>query len=74
MFRRRLALAIFLFTYVFIAGARLPFVKLDRPGGALLGAVLMVVVGVVTPAEVFGHSADPTRGRSTWTPSSCCSG
>ncbi len=60
-FRRRMALAIFLFTYLFIAGTRLPFVKLDRPGGALLGAVLMVVAGVVTPAEVFGHSDDPTR-------------
>jgi Na+/H+ antiporter NhaD/arsenite permease-like protein len=55
------ALAIFLLTYVFIAGARLPFLKLDRPGGALLGAVLMVVLGVVTPAEVFNHSADPSR-------------
>ncbi|MCY1032085.1 SLC13 family permease [Corallococcus sp. BB11-1] len=53
-----MALAIFLFTYIFIAGARLPFLKLDRPGGALLGATLMVVAGVVTPAEVFGHSAD----------------
>ncbi|RKH63289.1 anion transporter [Corallococcus interemptor] len=52
-----MALAIFLFTYIFIAGARLPFVKLDRPGGALLGATLMVVAGAVTPAEVFGHSA-----------------
>lgn len=56
-----MALAIFLFTYVFIAGARLPFFKLDRPGGALLGAVLMVVLGVVTPAEVFNHSEDPAR-------------
>ncbi|MBN8232423.1 anion transporter [Corallococcus macrosporus] len=56
-----MALAIFLFTYIFIAGARLPFVKLDRPGGALLGATLMVVAGVVTPAEVFGHSSD--RGQ-----------
>jgi Na+/H+ antiporter NhaD/arsenite permease-like protein len=56
-----LALAIFLFTYVFIAGARLPFLRLDRPGGALLGAVLMVVTGVVSPAEVFNHSADPSR-------------
>jgi Na+/H+ antiporter NhaD/arsenite permease-like protein len=52
------ALAIFLFTYVFIAGARLPFLRLDRPGGALLGAVLMVVTGSVTPAEVFNHSAE----------------
>ncbi len=56
-----MALAIFLFTYVFIAGVRLPFIKLDRPGGALLGATLMVVAGVVTPAEVFGHSTE--RGR-----------
>ncbi len=56
-----MALAIFLFTYVFIAGARLPFLKLDRPGGALLGAVLMVVTGVVAPAEVFNHSAESSR-------------
>ncbi|WP_342373803.1 SLC13 family permease [Myxococcus stipitatus] len=56
-----MALAIFLFTYVFIAGARLPYLKLDRPGGALLGAVLMVVLGVVTPAEVFNHSENPAR-------------
>ncbi|NVJ06954.1 anion transporter [Myxococcus sp. AM001] len=56
-----MALAIFLFTYVFIAGARLPYLRLDRPGGALLGAVLMVVAGVVTPAEVFNHSADANQ-------------
>lgn len=56
-----MALVIFLLTYVFIAGARLPFLKLDRPGGALLGAVLMVVAGVVTPAEVFNHSESPSR-------------
>nr|WP_255653309.1 MULTISPECIES: anion transporter [unclassified Myxococcus] len=50
-----------MFTYVFIAGARLPFLKLDRPGGALLGAVLMVVFGVVSPAEVFNHSEDTAK-------------
>jgi Na+/H+ antiporter NhaD/arsenite permease-like protein len=55
------ALGIFLFTYLFLAGGRAPYSKLDRPGGALLGAVLMVITGVVTPAEVFNHSADPTR-------------
>jgi Na+/H+ antiporter NhaD/arsenite permease-like protein len=55
------ALAIFLFTYLFIAGARLPFSKLDRPGGALLGAVAMVAFGVVAPAEVFGYHDDPSR-------------
>ena len=47
-------LIIFIGTYVFIAGARIPRVALDRPGGALLGAVAMVALGVVTPEEVFG--------------------
>lgn len=56
-----MALAIFLFTYVFIAGIRLPYPKLDRPGGALVGAVLMVVAGIVAPAEVFNYSADRSR-------------
>nr|WP_239578199.1 SLC13 family permease [Archangium primigenium] len=50
-----------MFTYVFIAGIRLPFPRLDRPGGALVGAVLMVVAGVVTPHEVFNYSDDPER-------------
>lgn len=54
-----MALAIFSLTYLLIIGTRLPFIKLDRPGGALLGAMLMVLLGVVTPGEVFGHSADP---------------
>ncbi|MBI3183180.1 MAG: anion transporter [Myxococcales bacterium] len=52
------AFAIFAFTYAFIAGTRLPLLKLDRPGGALVGAMLMVGLGVVTPAEVFNHSSD----------------
>lgn len=55
------ALFIFLLTYLFIAGARLPFLKLDRPGGALLGAVLMVVTGEVLPSEVFNHSEDASK-------------
>jgi len=50
-----MGLIIFIVTYVFIAGARIPRVALDRPGGALLGAVAMVALGVVTPDEVFGH-------------------
>ncbi|MBJ6762186.1 anion transporter [Myxococcaceae bacterium JPH2] len=58
-----MALAIFLFTYVFIAGAKLPGLKLDRAGGALLGALLMVVFGIVTPAQVMGHSSLPS-GRA----------
>jgi Na+/H+ antiporter NhaD/arsenite permease-like protein len=46
------ALAIFCLTYAFIAGARLPFLRIDRPGGALLGAVLMVLTGAVLPREL----------------------
>lgn len=56
-----MAFAIFALTYLFIAGTGLPGVKLDRPGGALLGALAMVVFGVVTPAEVFNHAEDRAR-------------
>src|SRR5262245_11018878 len=56
-----MALAIFIVTYLLIIGTRLPFLKLDRPGAALTGAILMVLVGGVTPAEVFGQSDDPAR-------------
>lgn len=45
------ALVIFVLTYVVIAGQKLPFLHLDRPSGALLGAVLMVWTGVLTQAE-----------------------
>ncbi len=47
------ALIIFVATYLFLAGAELPFLKLDRPGGAVAGAVAMVAFGVLTPAEVY---------------------
>ncbi len=48
-----MAFAIFALTYLFIAGVRVPWVKLDRTGGALLGAVLMVVTGAVRPEQVM---------------------
>ncbi len=50
------ALVIFIATYVFLIGAELPFLKLDRPGGAVAGAVAMVAFGVVTPAEVYSEA------------------
>jgi Na+/H+ antiporter NhaD/arsenite permease-like protein len=46
------ALLIFCATYLFLAGAELPYLKLDRPGGALAGAAAMVAFSVITPAEV----------------------
>ena len=47
------ALIIFVATYLFLAGAELPFLKLDRPGGAVAGAVAMVAFGVLTPGQVY---------------------
>ncbi len=45
------ALAVFSLTYVAVAAGRLPFLSLDRPAAALLGAVLMVATGALSPAE-----------------------
>jgi Na+/H+ antiporter NhaD/arsenite permease-like protein len=50
------ALIIFVATYVFLAGAELPFLKLDRPGGAVAGAVAMVALGVLTPTQVYAEA------------------
>src|SRR3954462_5730180 len=47
------ALVIFCATYLFLAGAELPFLKLDRPGGAVAGAVAMVAFRVLTPEQVY---------------------
>ncbi len=50
------ALVIFIATYVFLIGAELPFLKLDRPGGAVAGGVAMVALGVLPPAQVYGEA------------------
>ena len=42
-----LAMAIFALTYLLISGRRLKILPLYRPAAALLGAVLMVVCGVM---------------------------
>ncbi|MBX3189880.1 MAG: hypothetical protein KF819_22835 [Labilithrix sp.] len=44
-------IAVFGVTYVLVATRRLRIVKIDRPAGALIGAVLAVAVGASTPAE-----------------------
>lgn len=46
-------LAIFAATYVLIAVQRLPFIHLNRPAASLLGAVAMVVFGVLSPEEAY---------------------
>lgn len=46
-----LGVAIFAVTYLLIAIQRFPFVHLNRPAAGLLGAVAMVLFGVVTPEQ-----------------------
>jgi Na+/H+ antiporter NhaD/arsenite permease-like protein len=47
------AICIFSVTYVLISGRRLKVLPLNRPAAALLGAVLMVAGGVMTPEQVY---------------------
>lgn len=44
---------LFAATYVLISARRLNWLGLDRPAGALLGAVACVVAGVLTPAQAL---------------------
>src|SRR5499425_87927 len=48
-----LAIAIFCFTYALISGRRLKILPLNRPAAALLGSVLMVGCGVMTPEQAY---------------------
>jgi len=48
-----LAVIIFAFTYALISGRRLKILPLNRPAAALLGAVLMVATGVMTPERAY---------------------
>lgn len=52
-----LAIAIFCVTYVLISGRQFKILPLNRPAAALLGAVLMVAAGVMTPDQAY-HSVD----------------
>ncbi|HYT61673.1 MAG TPA: SLC13 family permease [Haliangiales bacterium] len=47
------ACAIFAFTYLLISGRRLKVLPLNRPAAALLGTVLMVAGGVMTPEQAY---------------------
>jgi Na+/H+ antiporter NhaD/arsenite permease-like protein len=47
------ALLIFAVTYFLIAVQRLPFVRLNRPAAGLLGAVAMVVFGVLPLSDAY---------------------
>jgi len=49
-----IAIAIFVSTYVFIAVGKLPGYHLDRAGAALLGACMMIWLGVLPIEEAYG--------------------
>jgi Na+/H+ antiporter NhaD/arsenite permease-like protein len=51
---------IFAATYVAISARRLGWLGLDRPGGALAGAVACVALGVLSPAEALAAIDGPT--------------
>ncbi|MGE3807382.1 MAG: SLC13 family permease [Gemmataceae bacterium] len=48
-----LAMAIFMFTYFFLAFEKVPFLPLNRAGGVLVGAVAMVVAGILSFKEAW---------------------
>jgi Na+/H+ antiporter NhaD/arsenite permease-like protein len=56
------ALAIFALTYLAVAAGRLPFLSVDRPAAALLGAVLMVAAGVIAPGDAGAAVNGDTLG------------
>jgi len=47
------SIAIFLGSYLVFAIGNFPGMKIDRPGAAIIGAVLMFAFGAVTPAEAL---------------------
>ena len=52
--RELVAGAIFVITYVLISGRQLKVLPLNRPAAVLLGAVLMIATGVMTPERAYG--------------------
>lgn len=51
--REFVAIAIFCVTYLFISGRQLRILPLNRPAAALLGTVLMVACGILTPEQAY---------------------
>ncbi|MBN1944465.1 MAG: hypothetical protein JW797_02260 [Bradymonadales bacterium] len=48
-----LGILVFFVTYVLVSARRLGWLKIDRPTGALAGAVACVLVGLVTPEQAI---------------------
>jgi Na+/H+ antiporter NhaD/arsenite permease-like protein len=60
--RVALAIGIFALTYLAVAAGRLPPLSVDRPAAALLGAVLMVAAGVLSPRQAGAAVNGDTLG------------
>lgn len=52
--RRLIAAVLFVATYLVVALGRLPGLRLDRTGAAVVGAAFMVAFGVVTAEQAYG--------------------
>lgn len=52
-FTRLAAYAVFLCSYLVFALGKFPGMKIDRPGAAIIGAVLMVASGAVRPSDAL---------------------
>ena len=47
--------AILFFTYLVLAIGRAPFLRIDRTGAAIVGAILMIAAGVISLDEAYAH-------------------
>jgi Na+/H+ antiporter NhaD/arsenite permease-like protein len=56
-FKEIVAIAIFGVTYLLLSGRQLHILPLNRPAAALLGTVLMVACGILTPEQAY-HAVD----------------
>lgn len=54
------AYSIFFASYFVFALGKLPWMKIDRPGAAIIGAVLMVAFRIVRPQDALGSVDFPT--------------
>jgi len=52
-----IALSIFALTYLLLSGRQLHILPLNRPAAAMLGTVLMVACGILTPEQAY-HAVD----------------
>lgn len=55
-----MAYGVFLASYLVFAIGKFPGLKIDRPGAAIIGAVLMFAFRIVEPGDALRHIDFPT--------------